>query len=87
MKNAAEVVAATHLADGCGVGTDHAEQLAHLCALQIMRKQAQSIQSICTAAAVTTWTVYFGARSCSSCLTALMKSHRTLTAVCSMAVR
>ena len=53
MKNAAEMVAATHVADGLVSDTDHAEQLAHLCALQIMRKLAQSIQSICTAAAVT----------------------------------
>ena len=47
-------MAATHVADGLEAGTDHAEQLAHLCALQIMRKLAQSIQSICTAAAVST---------------------------------
>ena len=63
VKNAVEIVAALHVADGHVTGTDHAEQLAHLCALQIMRKLAQSIQSICTAAAVTTWTVHFGARS------------------------
>ena len=43
-------------ADDRVTGTDHAEQLAHLCTLLIMRKLAQSIQSICTAAAVTTWT-------------------------------
>ena len=54
VKNAAEMVAALHVADGHVTSTDHAEQLAHLCALQIMRKLAQSIQSICTAAAVTT---------------------------------
>ena len=63
VKNAEELVAATHVADGLVTGTDHAEQLVHLCGLQIMRKLAQSIQSICTAAAVTTWTVHFGARS------------------------
>ena len=63
VKNAAEMVAATHVADGREAGTDHAEQLAHLCALQIMRKLAQSIQSICTAAAVSTRTVHFAARS------------------------
>ena len=63
MKNAAELMAAAHVADGHVTGTDHAEQLAHLCNLLIMRKLAQSIQSICTAAAVTTWTVHFGARS------------------------
>ena len=62
VKNAAEIVAATHVADGRVTGTDHTEQLAHLCALLIMRKLAQSIQSICTAAAVTTWTVHIGAR-------------------------
>ena len=62
VKNAAEMVAATHVADGHATGTDHAEQLAHLCTLQIMRKLAQSIQSICTAAAVSSWTVDFGAR-------------------------
>ena len=52
VKNAAEIVAATHVADGRVTGTDHAEQLADLCALQIMCKQklAQSIQSVCTAA-------------------------------------
>ena len=58
VKNAAEMVAATHVADGLATDTDHAEQLAHLSALLIMRKLAQSIQSICTAAAVTTWTVH-----------------------------
>ena len=47
-------MAATHVADGLVTGTDHAEQLAHLYALQIMRKLAQSIQSISTAAAVIT---------------------------------
>ena len=63
VKNAAEMVAATHVADGHEVGTDHAEQLAHLCDLLIMRKLDQSIQSICTPAAVSSWTVHFGARS------------------------
>ena len=58
VKNVAELVATTHVADGHVTGTDHAEQLAHLSALLIMRKLAQSIQSICTAAAVTTWTVH-----------------------------
>ena len=58
MKNAAEMVAAMHVADGHVTSTDHAEQLAHLCTLQIMRKLAQSIQSICTAAAVSTRTVH-----------------------------
>ena len=62
VKNAAEMVAAMHVADGHTTGTYHAEQLAHLCTLQIMRKLAQSIQSICTAAAVSSWTVHFGAR-------------------------
>ena len=62
VKNAAEMVVATHVADGRVTGTDHAEQLAHLCALQIMRKLAQSIQSICMVAAVSSWTVHFGAR-------------------------
>ena len=54
-----------HVADGHVTSTDHAEQLAHLCTLQIMRKLAQSIQSICTAAAVSTRTVHFGAVQCS----------------------
>ena len=65
VKNAAEMVAAMHVADGHVTSTDHAEQLAHLCTLQIMRKLAQSIQSICTAAAVSTRTVHFGAVQCS----------------------
>jgi len=69
VKNAAEMVAATHVADGLVTGTDHAEQLAHLCGVQIMRKLAQSIQSICTAAAVTTWTAATEPRSCSLCVT------------------
>ena len=47
VNNAAELMAATHVADGHATSTDHAEQLAHLCTLQIMRKLAQSIQSIC----------------------------------------
>ena len=62
VKNAEEIVAATHVADDHVTGTDHAELLAHLCVLQIMRKLAQTIQSICMAAAVSSWTVHFGAR-------------------------
>ena len=62
VKNTAEMVAAMHVADGHATGTDHAEQLAHLCVLQIMRKLAQTIQSICTVAAVSSWTVHFKAR-------------------------
>ena len=51
--------------------------LAHDHGLQIMRKLAQSIPSICTAAAVTTWTVHFGARSCSLCENACSVCHQT----------
>ena len=53
VKDAADMVA-----DGHMTGTDHAEHLAYLCASQIMRKLPSFIQSICTAAAVTTWTAH-----------------------------
>ena len=61
VKNAAEMVAATHVGDGHVTGTDHAEQFAHLCALLIMRKLAQSIQSILHGGGVSTWTASIGA--------------------------
>ena len=46
VKNAAEVLAAAHSADGIGVGNDNPGQLDSRCALQVMRKAIQSIQSI-----------------------------------------
>jgi hypothetical protein len=56
VKNAAEMVwlpCTARCPDGHATGTDHAKHLAHLSALLIMRKLAQSIQSIwiCTARA------------------------------------
>ena len=55
-KNGAELVAATHVADGHEVGNDQAGQLGPRPRLADLAQAAQSIQSICTAAAVSTWT-------------------------------
>ena len=62
VKNATELVAVTYVLMAFRSALITQASLAHWCALQILRKLAQSIQSICTAAVVTTWTVHFGAR-------------------------
>ena len=56
MKNEAEMVAGTHVADGHEVGIDHPEPFVERGRLAGLAQAAQSIQSICTAAAVSTWT-------------------------------
>ena len=62
VKNAAELVAATHVADGHEVGIDHAEPFVARGRLSDLAPAAQSIQSILLVGGVTTWTVHFGAR-------------------------
>ena len=62
VKNAAEMVAATHVADGHEVGIDHAELFVARGRLSDLAPAAQSIQSILLVGGVTTWTVHFGAR-------------------------
>ena len=61
VKNAAELVAATHVADGHEVGIDHAEPFVARGRLSDLAPAAQSIQSILLVGGVTTWTVHFGA--------------------------
>ena len=65
MKNAAELVAGAHISDDHEVGIDHAGQLdaRHRLHLADHAQAAQSIQSICTAAAVSTWTAAMEPRS------------------------
>ena len=55
-KNGAELVAATHVADGHEVGNDQTGQLGPRPRLEDLAQAPQSIQPICTAAAVSTWT-------------------------------
>ena len=62
VKNAADLVAADHVADGHVIDVDHAEPFVARGRLAGLAQAAQSIQSICTAAAVSSWTVHFGAR-------------------------
>ena len=57
MKNAAELVAATHVADGHDVGIDRAGPVHEQVRLADLAQEAQSIMSIMqSAAAVSTWT-------------------------------
>ena len=56
VKNTAELVADTHVADGHVISIDHAEPFVARSRLADHAQADQSSQSICMAAAVTTWT-------------------------------
>ena len=57
-KNAAELVAATHVADDHEVGIDHAGQLGSRARLGDHAQAAQSIMSILHGGGVSTWTAF-----------------------------
>ena len=61
VKNAAELVASTHVADGHEVGIDHAEPLIERSRLAGLAQAAQSIMSILHGGGVSTWTASIGA--------------------------
>ena len=62
VKNAAELVAATHVADGHEVGIDHAEPFVARGRLAGLAQAAQSIMCIMHRGGVSTWTSQIGAR-------------------------
>ena len=63
VNKAVDLVAAAHVADGHSTGIDHAEPFVAQGRLSDLAQAAQSIQSICTAAAVSTWTAAMEPRS------------------------
>ena len=70
MKNAADLVAATHVADDHVTDVEHAEPFVARGRLADLAQAAQSIMPIMHGDGVSSWTAQIGALPCSLCETA-----------------